>query len=94
MNVNSLKSEPHSRGVAAAGLLAGALAPATPRLTDRILLDQLIEVAGQIFDDEDAAQLTCRKQKFLDQLRTELIVSAEVEEEVFYPALSTGAGAS
>jgi len=63
------------------------------RLPDRILIDQLIEMAGQIFDDQDAAQLTYRKQKLLDQLRTELIVPAEVEE-VFYPALSVGAGAS
>ena len=50
---------------------------------------------GELFAAYDEANLPERKAKLVAQIRMELTVSADVEEEIeeiFYPALSAGAG--
>lgn len=51
------------------------------------------KLVGKLFAAYDKEHSPSRKRTFFAQIRTELTVPAEVEEEVFYPALSAGAGA-
>jgi len=51
------------------------------------------KLVGELFAAYDKAQTPSRKKEFVAQIHTELTEAVQVDEEVFYPALSPGAGA-
>ena len=51
------------------------------------------KLLGELFAAYDKAQSPSRKKQFVARICTELTVPAQIEDEVFYPALSAGAGA-
>ena len=63
----------------------------TPIATALLPADR--KLVGELFAAYDKAHSPSRKKKFVAQIRTELTVPAQVDEEIFYPALSAGAGA-
>ena len=50
------------------------------------------KLVSELFAAYDKAQSPSRKEKLVAQIRTELTPPDHLEEEVFYPALSAGAG--
>ena len=63
----------------------------TPIATALLLADR--KLVGELFAAYDKAHSPSRKKQFVARIRTELTVPAQVEDEIFYPALSAGAGA-
>lgn len=57
----------------------------------RALLSADLKLVGKLFAAYDKLHSPERKKTFFAQIRTELTVPAEVEDEIFYPALSAGA---
>ncbi len=49
-------------------------------------------LVGELFAAYDQANSPSRREMFVARMRAELSVPAEVGEEIFYPALSPGAG--
>jgi hypothetical protein len=52
------------------------------------------QLVSELFAAYDKSQAPSRKKEFFAQMRTELATPVEVDEDVFYPALSPGPAAS